>query len=138
MELTPSTTRPGSLPFKSALVNSMNDQMVYRGPDDEGIYCDDQIALGMRRLSIIDVGGGHQPLFNEDRSLVIVFNGKIYNYVELMGDLKARGHVPATASDGETILHLYEEKGADCLADLRGDVCIHHLGSQKSATLCCS
>ncbi len=108
------------LPDKAARVRYMNSQMIYRGPDDEGLYNDDQIALGMRRLSIIDVGGGHQPLFNENHSLVLVANGEIYNYVELMCDLKARGHVFATASDVETILHLYEEKGVNCLADLRG------------------
>jgi len=109
-----------TLPEKSMLIASMNDEMHYRGPDDEGTYVDETIAIGMRRLSIIDVAGGHQPLYNEDSSLVIVFNGEIYNYVELMEDLKRRGHQFRTSSDTEVILHLYEEKGEACLNDLRG------------------
>jgi asparagine synthase (glutamine-hydrolysing) len=108
------------LPQKAGLVNYMNDQMVYRGPDDQGAYSDDFASLSMRRLSIIDIGGGHQPLYNEDRSLVLVCNGEIYNYVELMNDLKARGHRFMSGSDTETILHLYEEKGERCLEDIRG------------------
>ena len=110
----------GRLPTKASLVHAMNDQMRYRGPDDEGTYVDDQVVLGMRRLSIIDVSGGHQPLYNEDRSLVLICNGEIYNYVELMHDLQARGHHFQTGSDTETILHLYEEKGESCLDELRG------------------
>jgi asparagine synthase (glutamine-hydrolysing) len=109
-----------SLQNRAALVRYMNTQMVYRGPDDEGVYSDDQVALGIRRLSIIDVAGGHQPLFNEDRTLVLVCNGEIYNYVELMRDLKGRGHRFMSGSDAEAILHLYEEKGEQCLEDLRG------------------
>lgn len=98
----------------------MNSQMIYRGPDGEGLYADFQVALGMRRLSIIDVEGGNQPRFNEDRSLVLVCNGEIYNYVELMKDLAGRGHTFTSCSDVETILHLHEEKGEACLEDLRG------------------
>jgi asparagine synthase (glutamine-hydrolysing) len=108
------------LPGKASLVSYMNSQMVYRGPDDEGLYHEARVALGMRRLSIIDVAGGHQPLFNEDQSLVLVCNGEIYNYLELMQDLKGRGHQFQSASDAETILHLYEEKAEGCLEDLRG------------------
>lgn len=108
------------VPEKGAAIAGMNDEMHYRGPDDEGSYVDQTVALGMRRLSIIDLAGGHQPLYNEDRSLVIVFNGEIYNYVELMADLKQRGHQFRTNSDTEVILHLYEEKGEACLDDLRG------------------
>lgn len=108
------------LPQKSDLIDFMNDSMRYRGPDDQGAYVDDMTAIGMRRLSIIDVAGGHQPLYNEDGSLVIVFNGEIYNYVELMHDLKQRGHRFITNSDTEVILHLYEEKSEACLDDLRG------------------
>lgn len=74
----------------------------------------------MRRLSIIDVAGGQQPLYNEDCSLVLVLNGEIYNYVELMRDLRARGHFFRTGSDAETVLHLYEEKANTALKDLRG------------------
>lgn len=105
---------------KEDLVSSMNSQMIYRGPDGEGLYADSQVALGMRRLSIIDVKGGDQPLFNEDGSLVLICNGEIYNYVELMKELAGRGHTFTSGSDSETILHLYEEKGEDCLEDLRG------------------
>lgn len=105
---------------KQDLVKYMNHQMVYRGPDDQGVYSDDSVALGMRRLSIIDVRSGHQPLYNEDRSLVLVCNGEIYNYVELTHNLKARGHRFMSGSDAETILHLYEEKAEKCLDDLRG------------------
>jgi asparagine synthase (glutamine-hydrolysing) len=105
---------------KPRLVAHMNDQMVYRGPDDEGVYTDAHVALGMRRLSIIDLAGGHQPLYNEDRSLVLVCNGEIYNYVELIRDLKARGHQFMSGSDTEAILHLYEEKNERCLEEMRG------------------
>jgi asparagine synthase (glutamine-hydrolysing) len=110
----------GCLPNKKMLVHWMNEQMVYRGPDDEGVYSDALVTLGIRRLSIIDVAGGHQPVYNEDKSIVLVFNGEIYNYVELMRDLKARGHRFLSNSDTETIMHLYEEKGEACLEDLRG------------------
>ena len=78
----------------------------HRGPDDEGTYVEGPVGLGMRRLSIIDLAGGRQPIFNEDRSKVIVFNGEIYNYRELRRDLVARGHRFTTHGDTETILHL--------------------------------
>lgn len=108
------------VPNKASLVQYMNDQMPYRGPDGQGIYADDAVALAMRRLSIIDVAGGDQPLYNEDRSLVLILNGEIYNYVELMQGLKSRGHRFMSGSDAETVVHLYEEKGEQCLQDLRG------------------
>ncbi len=110
--------RPGL--DKTAIVARMNKQMIYRGPDEAGIHANGKIALGMRRLSIIDVAGGHQPLYNEDGSLALVFNGEIYNYVELRQDLQRQEHRFATGSDGETILHLYEENGERCLEHLRG------------------
>ena len=103
-----------------ALVRHMTDQIVYRGPDDEGIYVADGAGLGMRRLSIIDLSGGHQPVFNEDRSAWIVFNGEIYNFPELRPELESRGHRFYTKSDTEVIIHLYEEMGADCVKKLRG------------------
>jgi asparagine synthase (glutamine-hydrolysing) len=96
------------------------DAMRHRGPDDRGIYTDQSIALGMRRLAIIDVSNGHQPIFNEDGSVVVVLNGEIYNYVELMRDLTARGHRFRTASDTETLVHLYEEYGPEMCSRLRG------------------
>lgn len=94
--------------------------LVHRGPDGQGEYRDDRVAMGMRRLSIIDLEGGWQPLYNEDKSLVLIMNGEIYNYVELTEALKQRGHAFSTHSDGEVILHLYEEAGIDCLHQLRG------------------
>jgi asparagine synthase (glutamine-hydrolysing) len=102
------------------LVAAMTDSLEHRGPDDHGSFASPQVCLGMRRLSIIDLAGGHQPLRNEDRSLVLVANGEIYNSVELRRTLEARGHRFGTHSDCEVILHLYEERGADCVLDLRG------------------
>ena len=92
----------------------------HRGPDDAGYYRDGHIGLGHRRLSIIDLSGGHQPIFNEDRSLVLVFNGEIFNYQELLEQLIAKGHRFATRSDTETIIHAYEEWGEGCVTKLRG------------------
>lgn len=92
----------------------------HRGPDDEGMHIDGSLGIGMRRLSIIDVAGGHQPLTNEDGSLWLVANGEIYNYRELAHGLVARGHHLRTGSDCETLLHLYEERGDDFLADVNG------------------
>lgn len=92
----------------------------HRGPDGEGYYFAPGFGMGMRRLSIIDLSGGDQPLYNEDKSLALVFNGEIYNYIELRKDLIARGHRFHSGSDGEAILHLYEEKGLACLDDLNG------------------
>src|SRR6266571_3479674 len=107
-------------PASAAVLRRMCAAVRHRGPDDEGVYVEGAVGLGMRRLSIIDLAGGRQPIFNEDRSKVIVFNGEIYNYRELRGRLLARGHTFATQSDTETILHLYEEHGADCVQQLRG------------------
>jgi len=103
-----------------ATVQRMCDAIVHRGPDDEGIFTTGPAGLGMRRLSIIDLAGGHQPVFNEDRSCAIVFNGEIYNYRELRNWLQSRGHVMRTNSDTETIVHLYEELGERCVERLRG------------------
>jgi asparagine synthase (glutamine-hydrolysing) len=94
--------------------------MVHRGPDDEGIFTQGRVAIGMRRLSIVDLATGHQPISNEDESIWIVFNGEIYNHAELRPDLEARGHRYRTHSDTETIIHLYEEYGKDCVRHLRG------------------
>jgi len=98
----------------------MCDQIRHRGPDDEGFYVDRHCALGMRRLSIIDLAGGHQPISNEDGSVWVVFNGEIYNYRELRGDLIARGHRFVTNSDTETLVHLYEQEGLAGISKLRG------------------
>jgi asparagine synthase (glutamine-hydrolysing) len=94
--------------------------LAHRGPDDAGYYRDDHAGLGHRRLSIIDLSGGHQPILNEDRTKVIVFNGEIYNHNEIRERLLARGHRFATRSDTEAILHAYEEWGEDCVTRLRG------------------
>src|ERR1700738_2521578 len=104
-----SATRESNI--TEALVRHMCDQIVHRGPDDEGILVQDGAGLGMRRLSIIDLAGGHQPIFNEDRSISIVFNGEIYNFQELYSQLQSRGHRFTTRSDTEAIVHLYEEYG---------------------------
>jgi asparagine synthase (glutamine-hydrolysing) len=98
----------------------MADSIWHRGPDEGGFYVADGVGLAIRRLSIIDVAGGHQPVQNEDGQIQVVLNGEIYNYVELRGELISRGHVFRTSSDTEVIAHLYEEKGADCLTALRG------------------
>jgi asparagine synthase (glutamine-hydrolysing) len=102
------------------LVHRMNETIVHRGPDDEGIFVGPGIGLGFRRLSIIDVSGGHQPISNEDGSIWVMLNGEIYNYPELRKELLQRGHTLATRSDTETIVHLYEEYGEDCFAKLHG------------------
>ena len=99
---------------------AMNDRIVHRGPDDEGFFFDGNVGLAMRRLSIIDVKTGHQPIANEDENLWIVYNGELYNHQELRKDLESRGHRYRTKSDTETIIHLYEEYGRDCVKHLRG------------------
>ena len=98
----------------------MCDRMVHRGPDSEGYLLDDGIALGMRRLAIIDLITGEQPTFNEDHSIAVVLNGEIYNYRELRADLESRGHIFRSASDTEILPHLYEEHGADMVRHLNG------------------
>lgn len=101
-------------------VRSMNERLAHRGPDGEGDFHDGPVALAMRRLSIIDLEGGQQPLFSEDRSIVLVANGEIYNYVELRSSLRSQGHQFRTGSDCEVIVHLYEQYGLDCVQHLRG------------------
>lgn len=98
----------------------MNDQMVHRGPDDEGYYAAGEVGLAMRRLSIIDLDGGSQPITNEDGQVIAVQNGEIYNYRELRDELLSRGHIFTTASDTEVIVHGYEEWGRDLFSRLRG------------------
>jgi asparagine synthase (glutamine-hydrolysing) len=104
----------------SDVLEGMNRQILHRGPDDEGFFVEENVGLAMRRLSIIDVKSGHQPLANENRDLWIVYNGEIYNHADLRADLEARGHIYRTRSDTETIIHLYEEYGHDCVKHLRG------------------
>ncbi len=103
-----------------AQIREMCAPVVHRGPDDEGVYVSGPVGLGMRRLSIIDVAGGQQPIHNEDRSIWVVFNGEIYNFPELREELQSQGHVFYTHSDTEVIAHLYESHGSDCVRKLRG------------------
>ena len=105
---------------KGDVLAGMNRRIVHRGPDDEGFFVEENVGLAMRRLSIIDVKSGHQPLANENQDVWIVFNGEIYNHAELRAGLEARGHRYRTRSDTETIVHLYEEYGRDCVKHLRG------------------
>src|SRR5438445_3062531 len=102
------------------LLKMMNDSLRHRGPDDEGFHLEGPVGIGMRRLSIIDLKTGDQPITNEDRSVWVVFNGEIYNYRELTAELLAKGHRFATASDTEVLVHLYEEYGEECVRRLRG------------------
>ena len=106
--------------FPRQLLDRMNQTIIHRGPDDDGVYLGEGVGLGFRRLSIIDVAGGHQPLSNEDGTLWVMLNGEIYNYPELRRELEVAGHRFATKSDTETVVHLYEEFGEDCFARLRG------------------
>jgi asparagine synthase (glutamine-hydrolysing) len=99
---------------------AMRDTLTHRGPDDAGLYLGDGVGLGHRRLSIVDLGGGRQPMANEDRRVWIVFNGEIYNHRDLRPELEERGHQYRTASDTETIIHLYEERGARAVERLSG------------------
>jgi asparagine synthase (glutamine-hydrolysing) len=103
-----------------AVISRMCRTIEHRGPDDEGIHAAGRVGLGMRRLSIIDLPTGRQPIHNEDRSVWIVFNGEIYNFPELRARLEARGHRFYTNSDTEVIVHLYEDHGSDCVHHLRG------------------
>ncbi|MEX2468442.1 MAG: asparagine synthase (glutamine-hydrolyzing) [Pseudohongiellaceae bacterium] len=101
-------------------VQAMCDVIIHRGPNDEGYFLDGNIGMGMRRLSVIDLETGQQPVSNEDGSVQVVMNGEIYNYRELRQDLKARGHTFSTSGDTEVIVHLYEEYGMECVQKLRG------------------
>ncbi len=111
---------PGAAAPSAATLRAMCDSILHRGPDDQGSHIAGPVALGMRRLSIIDVAGGHQPVFNEDGSVYTVFNGEIYNYRDLRAELEARGHRFATSSDTEVIVHLWEEHGTDFARRLNG------------------
>src|SRR5689334_11551288 len=111
---------PGTYVADATDIHRMCQTIVHRGPDDEGIYVHDCAGLGMRRLSIIDLCTGHQPIHNEDRKVWVVFNGEIYNFAELRPQLEMQGHRFYTNTDTEVIVHLYEQYGADCVQFLRG------------------
>jgi asparagine synthase (glutamine-hydrolysing) len=122
-------------PIPQELVHRMNETIIHRGPDDEGIYCGEGVGFGFRRLSIIDLAGGHQPISNEDGRLWVMLNGEIYNYPELRHELESKGHHFSTRSDTETIVHLYEEYGEDCFRKLRGMFAIALWDSEKRQLL---
>src|SRR5256712_2834985 len=102
------------------VIEAMTDALAHRGPNERGCVIDGPVALGNRRLSIIDVAAGHQPMGNEDGTVWITYNGEIYNYAELGEELRAKGYRFQTRSDTEVVLHLYEEMGEDCVERLRG------------------
>lgn len=107
-------------PVNERLLDAMLATISHRGPDDQGVFIDQDMGFGMRRLSIIDLAGGQQPIFNEHGNVAVVLNGEIYNYRELAEQLRQRGHTLKSSSDTEVIVHLYEEYGAKCLDYLRG------------------
>lgn len=107
-------------PIDANLLHRMNDSLAHRGPDGHGVHLEPGVGLGHRRLSIIDLSTGQQPLYNEDQSVVIVFNGEVYNYQELVPELQAAGHQFHTRSDTEVIVHAWEQWGAACVNKLRG------------------
>jgi len=111
-------SEPGGV--EASAIHRMCQTIAHRGPDDEGIFVKDGAGLGVRRLSVIDLAAGHQPIFNEDKTIAIVYNGEIYNFRELRAELESRGHQFSTHSDTEVIVHLYEEMGRDCVNKLRG------------------
>ncbi len=116
------------------MANHMGEKLIHRGPDGEGSFKDDHVALVMRRLSIIDLTGGQQPLYNEDKTIALICNGEIYNFVELRGELEKRGHHFSTKSDCETIIHAYEEYGMKFIEFLRGmfAFCLYDMKNSKT------
>lgn len=118
------------------LLKIMTDSIVHRGPDDEGYYIENNVGLGFRRLSIIDLSTGHQPLSNEDNSIWIVFNGEIYNYQVLKKELINLGHIFKTNTDTEVIVHLYEQFGEECFQYMRGMFGLAIYDSRKNKILC--
>ncbi len=123
----------GALPATLEQLKKMCDTIIHRGPDDDGMGIQDGVAMGMRRLSVIDVQGGKQPIFNEDRTIRIVFNGEIYNFREMRRELESRGHIFKTKTDTEAIVHAYEEYGADFPAYLNGmfAIALHDMRNRK-------
>src|SRR5919198_293445 len=114
------TASPLEAEARQDLIARMCSVIRHRGPDDQGALVDNGVALGMRRLSIIDLSTGHQPIHNEDRTVWIVFNGEVYNFRELRRELAAAGHRFYTSSDTEVIVHAYEQWGTGAVARLRG------------------
>ena len=129
------TTEPGA--ENRVILERMTDTIRHRGPDDSGYYQDAWASLGHRRLSIIDVAGGHQPVSNEDSGVWIVYNGEIFNHAGLRPELERRGHRYVTRCDTETIVHAYEEHGADCVQLFRG-MFAFAIWDRTQATLFCA
>ncbi len=123
------------LRIHETLLTRMRDTLTHRGPDEAGLFINGSIGLGHRRLSIVDLGGGKQPMTNEDGTIHLIFNGEIYNHADLRPDLVARGHRYASASDTETIIHLYEEYGARAVEELRGMFAFAIWDSQRNSLL---
>ncbi|HYL34759.1 MAG TPA: asparagine synthase (glutamine-hydrolyzing) [Bryobacteraceae bacterium] len=119
-----------------AVLRRMSDRIRHRGPDDCGYYVEDNVYLAHRRLSIVDLAGGHQPMTNESRSLWIVFNGEVFNHMVLRTGLERGGHRYATRSDTETILHAFEEYGADCVSHFRGMFAFALWDTRQKALFC--
>ncbi len=113
------------------VLRKMRDVIEHRGPDDFGEFIDESVALGHRRLSIVDVAHGHQPMFNEDESCVIVYNGEVYNHADYRDELSAKGYKFQTTCDTEAILHLYEEYGEKCVEKLARNVRFCRLESPR-------
>ena len=126
--------RRSGRPVDPVVLATMNDRQSHRGPDDFGTYLEGPVGLGHRRLSIIDLASGQQPLFNEDHSVVVVYNGEIYNYRELIEELSARGHVFRTRCDTEVVVHAWEEWGEACVERFRG-MFVFALWDQKQEVL---
>ena len=114
------TNRGGRRAVDAGVLERMRDVLAHRGPDGRGLLLDGNVGLGHRRLAIVDVSAGHQPMTNEDGTLHIVYNGEVYNHADHRAPLEARGHRYRTVCDTETILHLYEEHGPACVEHLRG------------------
>ncbi len=110
----------GSIQDRENIIKKMMSKIIHRGPDSEGVHTDEKITMGFRRLSIIGLSDGSQPMYNEDGSIVLVFNGEIYNYKDLREELIKKGHIFKTHADTEVLVHLYEEKGQAMLEDIRG------------------
>src|SRR5450755_3447088 len=127
-------TEPDSM-VGNVEIHAMCDTIIHRGPDDEGIYTKGNVGLGMRRLSIIDLEGGHQPVHNEDETVWVVFNGEIFNFPQLRKDLESRGHQFYTHTDTEVIVHLYEDLGSECVQKLRGMFALAIYDDRKQSLL---
>ncbi len=110
----------GVAPIDRDVLHRMNETQFHRGPDEGGIHTEPGLGFGHRRLSIIDLSSGQQPLFNEDGSVVVTYNGEIYNFPELSDELKTAGHIFKTHSDTEVIVHAWEEWGEKCVDRFRG------------------